>query len=400
MKFKLSKYLTTLSLAVLAGCGGGGGEGTSRTGLTAVKVMGDSLSDSGAFTGIPSSQDGLGAGRIFSVQSSPGVTHQIWTERIAAIVGGSQLCNYFQQAGLSAPVATCGSFAVGGSRLNNLYKTGLEASNPFRVTKQIEMASALGDFKSSDLLLIDGGGNDAADLIGAYLKASTDGGTAFNSIVTSIPVAGIGAADLATAGTLYMQTLADNFYNSIKTHALDKGATHIAVLNIPAVTKTPRFQMVLGSVEQSVTATYGAAAGASAREGVEQLANAWIQAFNTRLASKFAGNEKVVVIDFYGAFLDQVAHPSQYGLTNVKDPACPPALLTNGLPDLGADGLPKYNFETCTAANLSANPPAGQSGPDWWKTYAFSDGFHPTPYGYQLMSQLVSRSLAQAGWIK
>jgi len=30
---------------------------------------------------------------------------------------------------------------------------------------------------------------------------------------------------------------------------------------------------------------------------------------------------------------------------------------------------------------------------------AFSDGFHPTPYGHQLMSQLVSRSLAQAGWL-
>ena len=36
---------------------------------------------------------------------------------------------------------------------------------------------------------------------------------------------------------------------------------------------------------------------------------------------------------------------------------------------------------------------------DWWKTYAFSDSFHPTPYGHQLVSQLVSRSLARAGWL-
>jgi phospholipase/lecithinase/hemolysin len=62
--------------------------------------------------------------------------------------------------------------------------------------------------------------------------------------------------------------------------------------------------------------------------------------------------------------------------------------------------LPTYNFETCTAANLSANPPVGVSGgADWWKTYAFSDGFHPTPYGHQLASELVARSLAQAGWL-
>ena len=83
---------------------------------------------------------------------------------------------------------------------------------------------------------------------------------------------------------------------------------------------------------------------------------------------------------------------AQYGLTNVKTPACP-------VTGVGSDGLPSYNFQTCTAAALSANPPAGQSSPDWWKRYAFSDGFHPTPYGYQLMSQLVSRSLAQAGWL-
>ena len=55
----------------------------------------------------------------------------------------------------------------------------------------------------------------------------------------------------------------------------------------------------------------------------------------------------------------------------------------------------------CTAAALSAQtPPAGATGgADWWKTYAFSDSFHPTPYGHQLVSQLVSRSLARAGWL-
>lgn len=390
MKFnKLSAYCAAIGLAVLAGCGGGGGEGTSRSGLTAVKVMGDSLSDSGVFGNLGT---GSGYGRIFSVQASPGVTTSIWTERIAALMGAPQLCNFYTFTGATfTPSPTCGSFAVGSGRINNRYQATPYNAAPFSIPTQIATAVSLGDFKSSDLLLIDGGGNDAADLIGAYLTASTDGGASFASMVTSTltPVAAIGTAlgtaDLATAGTLYMQTLADEFYNSIKTNALEKGATHIAVLNIPAVTKTPRFQMVLAGVEQQ--------AGAQARAGVELLANAWIQTFNARLASKFADNSKVVVVDFYSAFLDQVAHPSQYGLTNVTTPACP-------ITGLGSDHLPTYNFETCTAAYLSANPPAGQSGPDWWKTYAFSDGFHPTPYGYQLMSQLVSRSLAQAGWIQ
>jgi lysophospholipase L1-like esterase len=45
-------------------------------------------------------------------------------------------------------------------------------------------------------------------------------------------------------------------------------------------------------------------------------------------------------------------------------------------------------------------PPAGATGgANWWQTYAFSDGFHPTPLGYQLLSQLVAKSLASAGWL-
>ena len=49
------------------------------------------------------------------------------------------------------------------------------------------------------------------------------------------------------------------------------------------------------------------------------------------------------------------------------------------------------------------NGPNGSSpiltGADWWKTYAFSDSFHPTPLGHQLLAQLISRTLAQAGWL-
>jgi outer membrane lipase/esterase len=67
---------------------------------------------------------------------------------------------------------------------------------------------------------------------------------------------------------------------------------------------------------------------------------------------------------------------------------------------VGSDGLPTYNFATCTDAALSAAPPAGATGgANWWKTWAFSDGFHPTPYGHQLLAQLISRTLAQAGWL-
>ncbi len=395
MKWKLA-LLTTAAAAILVGCGGGGADSTSqRAGITSVKVMGDSLSDSGVFKGLPT------YGRMFSVQESAREPNTVWTERIAAILGTPQLCNFFKFTGATFvpnPVAGCTSFAVGGGRINNINPQTGAGSSPFSITYQLQVASAAGNYKSSDLLLVDGGGNDAADLVGAYLAAATDGGASYAAMTGTLipmttlgPMLAAGPSGLAQAGGVYMVALADKFYDSIKTSALDKGAEKVAVLNMPGITNTPRFQMVLDSISRAYG---GGATGAAARGQSEALFKSWVEAFNARLAAKVAGDKRVVLVDFYTAFNDQIANPAQYGLTNVKTPACP-------ITGLGSDGLPTYNFQTCTAAALSAmTPPAGASGgANWWQTYAFSDGFHPTPLGYQLLSQLVAKSLATAGWL-
>ena len=64
---------------------------------------------------------------------------------------------------------------------------------------------------------------------------------------------------------------------------------------------------------------------------------------------------------------------------------------------VGGDGLPSYTFPTCTAAALSAKPPAGGTA-DWWKTYIFSDSFHPTPKGHELMAGEVIKAITAKGW--
>jgi outer membrane lipase/esterase len=393
--FRLAAAAT--AIAILAACGGGGADPTSqRAGITSIKVMGDSLSDVGVFKGIPTN------GRIFSVQDSASEPNTDWTERIAALLGIPQLCNFFKYTGAAAApfslVPGCTSYAVGGGRINNFNpQTGAGAS-PFSITYQLQVASSAGNYKSTDLLLIDGGGNDAADLVGAYLNAAKDGGASYAAMAgTLIPTATLGPmlasgqAGLAQVGSAYMVALADKFYASIKTSALDKGAERILLLNTPGITNTPRFQMVLGGI---AAAYGGGATGAGARAQSEALFKSWVEAFNSRLATLVANDKRIVLVDFYTAFNDQIANPAQYGLTNVTTPACP-------ITGMGSDGLPLYNFQTCTAAALSAmTPPAGATGgSNWWQTYAFSDGFHPTPLGYQLMSQLVAKSLATAGWL-
>ena len=384
-KYALGALGTAL---VLAGCGGGSGTATTNaSGVTSVKVVGDSLSDSGVF------------GFKFAMQGTTAEPMLVWTERIAATYGLPALCpRYIATSATTVaanPSATaCTSYGVGGGRIN--FPTA--PTSGFSIPQQLKDLAADKAYASGDLLLVDGGGNDAADLVGAYLKVPTDGGAAYAGLLTTVLSAGTvgtqlaaGASGAANVGGLYMAAVADKLFDAVKTSALDKGAKRVAMLNMPAIHLTPRFQATLDLVALS---SGGGTAGATARAQTDAVIQSWLEAFNKQLAVRAAGNSSVVVIDFYTNFKDQIANPSQYGLTNVKTPACP-------VQSIDSSGLAVYNAATCTSTLLSAQtPPAGATGgASWWKTYAFSDGFHPTIYGYQLLAQLVTKNLATAGWL-
>ena len=364
-----------LAAALLAACGGGGSDTTPRTQITSVKVMGDSLADSGTF------------GYKFTVKTAD---VQIYPERIAASYGVAALCPAFVATSATTfvrnPTPGCTNYAIGGGRINTLASDPTETS-PVSIVAQLKVAGAENTYTATDLLIIDGGGNDAADLVRAYLGAGQGQPTPYLTLLsTLLPPATVqaaaaqGAAGFAQIGGTYMTALADKYADAIKTNALDKGATHVAVLNMPGITNTPQFQAAL---DQIAAASGGGTAGATARAQAEGLFNSWFVAFNTQLAAKFAGNANVALIDFYTSFNDEIAAPGQYSLTNVKVPAC------------GATAFP-----ACTDTLLSAQtPPADSDGtPNWWKSYAFADSFHPTPYGHDLLARYITRGLAQAGW--
>lgn len=368
-----------VAACLLAACGGGGSDTTPAAAVTSVKVAGDSLADSGTF------------GYKFTVQGTAATgegSTPIWPERVATSYG-QPLCAYYRFNGSAFGAnAACTNYAVGGGRINN----AAAPTSPVSITQQLKDMGAHG-YSATDLVLVDGGGNDAADLIGAYLRASSDNGQTYAALLGSLlPPATVsaalagGASGMAQVGGAYMQALAKNFADAVKANTVAKNAPRVAVLNAPGVTLTPRFRLVLASVS--------AARGAAAAAQLEALFDGWIQAYNAQLATSLAGDNRIAVVDFYASFKDQVNNPAQYQLSNATAPACPAT-------GVGADGLPTYNFPTCTASALSAmTPPAGATGgADWWKSYGFADSFHPTPYGHQLMGQLVSRSLSRAGWL-
>ena len=185
-----------------------------------------------------------------------------------------------------------------------------------------------------------------------------------------------------------MTAVANLMADSLNSLAIDKGAQRVILFTAPNVVRTPRFQQVLAGV---AAASGGGATGAAAAAQVAALADSWVVAFNTQLKSRFASQPKVAIVDFYTEFNKWLDTPTAYGLTNTTTPACP-------VTGVESTGLPSYSIQTCTAASLSAAPQPGTTGPDWWKTYVFSDNFHGTPKTNQLMGDLVIKTLDAKGW--
>ncbi|PUE28880.1 SGNH/GDSL hydrolase family protein [Limnohabitans sp. Jir72] len=395
-RFGWSAGLAALVALGLAGCGGNNSL-PSKTAISKVYVMGDSLADVGTF------------GIKFTVQDSSNAKgFPIWPQIVASNFGLDALsqCNAYvgqltydlsgnwtNESYADNTQPGCTNYAIGAGRIivpADIKNASANSANPRNIVNQLIKRANGGNYVSTDLVLIDGGGNDAADLVGAYLGLAQgpSGITAYQTLLLQ-------QLDLSTLGTLlsipntgpaqaagaYMLKLADTFYDQIKSQVLDKGATHVAVLNMPDITLTPRFQMVLAGV----TAQSDAATAQALQGAIRQ----WISAFNTRLKANIGTDARVALVDFYTDFGDEVTNPTNYALSNTADASCP-------ITGVGSDQLPTYTFPTCTSSALDGT--TGKT-PGWWKKYAFSDGFHPTPYGHSLLAASVSRALARAGWL-
>lgn len=350
---------------LLAACGEGSNDNSLKQTFTAVKTVGDSLAGSG---------DSNGGARAGVKSDDPTKPLPLWNDRIAAIYGLTQCSPYLVDP-------DCTNYAVGGAVINR-YSNGNATESS--ITKQLHDMAAKG-FVASDLLLAIGGGNDAADLFTNYLTLAqnpTGFVTQMKSLLDSTLVDSYlaqGATGSATLGYLYMTALANFFADTITEQALDNGVTHAVVVNMPNVALTPKLRIALDQLEGASQIDH------ATRLQLEAMVAGWVNQYNSQLASRFAADKRVVVADFGKSLTDLVADPAQYAFTNAVDPAC--SALAAGL--------------ACTDTNLSAaTPPAGATGgANWWKTYAFSDEFHPTPEGFKLLAQRVTISMAQAGWL-
>jgi outer membrane lipase/esterase len=398
--------------ALLSACGGGGNSGETKVRITSVKVVGASLADSGAF------------GYKFTVQpTSASTVYQVYSERIASTYGLAALCPYYTSstggASYDAVHTGCTNFAVAGSAIN--FGVFVDTNNdtikdtfvaaPSVPTSQVQQLIDMGSqgFGSGDLLIVgEGSANDTATLVTAYLTDAASSGATnqFRTMVTTL--LGSTAANAlftadssgAAAGVAYMKALADMLVTAVKDNALDNGATRVVMLNTLDVTLTPKFQAVLAGIAAG-------SGGQAQADQIQALARAWIQAYNTQLAADVAPYaSKVAIVDFYTNFNAQLGDLSQYGLSNSTSTVCDqayaasttytPTLVTAGTTSLATPAV----VGICTDSYASSITPTESGGTsDWWKTYVFADNFHPTPYGHQLLGQLVAKRLTEACWL-
>lgn len=376
-QYKLS-YLSAFLLAILLpGCGGSDtgnqqatvspvstsaastlAENRNRENGRAHKIefsaqvsFGDSLSDVGTYA--VGTVAALGGGQ-FTV-NSPGV--QNWTAVMAAKLGLPAPCaaqtglDGDPAQGFNVPVvnhAGCSGYAQGGARvtspigIGNKLTGGANATLGFLtvpVVQQIQnhLNANGGKFNDEDIVYIMAGANDVFFQLGLLQAAATDPTGALTAM-------GLAASELTTA---------------INTQIIGNGARYVVVLNIPDIVITP-----LGAT--FVASTRG-------------LVDAMVNTFNSQLKLGVADNAKVLYVDAYADSYNQYVNPGAYGLSNVTNTAC----------DLSPAKNPLSSSLVCTNNNLIA----GITG-----NYLFSDMIHPTPYGHNLIANLVSKEMLSKGW--
>jgi outer membrane lipase/esterase len=419
------------SAAFLAACGGSGaGDQQPRVAFTQMVNFGDSLSDVGTYRTTIIAANGGGRFSINGDLTASGLLYTNWTEFLAATLKLTAPCpaetglqSVGQLSFLAQPIAdstTCLSYAQGGSEVSGPYgpsnafyytQYGQASGQLGQITKPVtaQIAAYLaghGKFSDGQLITVLAGGNDLfinraltvdaqVAAVGAALAAGQITQAQAGAKITQF--ASDAVAQMTAAGT----ALAD----LVKTQIIANGGTHVVVVNLPDVSKTPDNAVwVAGAVGTVVEPLH------------PHLTLDMTNAFNAALAAglsvttvnnlQTSSMAEVTWVDAFTNNDDQFAHPASYALTNTTTPAC--KLTPSSANDTTATGLtiPNVGFIPlasslfCTkntlitdTANVTSTDSTGVMH------YLYADTVHPTPWGYRLLAQLVGEKMAIKGWL-
>ena len=339
----IASALLLSTLAVLGGCGG-----DDRTAIRSITVFGDSLNDVGTYAVVTGSPDNPGK---FTV--NPG---RVWVENIAAYYGldlkpnRSLTLDRDASGGATTTVGTAtvlggNAYAEGGARVAQLPSESGIGNNQLVAPVKTQVANYLAvhpSFPSDGLVLIGGGGNDTFAQFSAICWGTDDNG--------------IGAGNTTIASATQFIAAAANAQLASVQLIKAKGAGIVFVAGAGDCSGNPFASYYLSSAYQ--------AKGCYAPVTASQISE-WTRQFNQVLQDGIRQLPGVVYLNPADAFAPALVDPKRYGLVNVTDPAC-----TNTKPTASA--------VFCTRQTLVT--------PDADQTYFWSDAFHPTPRGHQILS--------------
>ena len=227
-----------------------------------------------------------------------GPNSKIWVEVIASALGNTLCPHEVGLAGgvnlqLSAVVRqvpsvinnTCFGFAQGGARVRAPTYPGPNAIGTLTrpISTQVETflnISANHRFQGTDVVVVQGGGNDVEAMLDLYVAGLVTPAQAVANIQTA-------AADLA---------------NIIKTQIVAKGAGTVVVTNLPDFSLSPQFN--------------------DSAAVLKPFAVNLNKIFNQVFQQTLGVSSRIILIDIYTTLQKWVQKPQKYGFVNVKDPAC------------------------------------------------------------------------------
>ncbi|HTJ91550.1 MAG TPA: SGNH/GDSL hydrolase family protein [Pararobbsia sp.] len=356
---RVVQSVAAIALGVsMTACGGGDDSSPAPSSQTStsfqVVSFGDSLSDVGTYA--PNIALEFGGGRF---TTNPG---QVWTQDVAQYYGGTLVAA--QTGGFGATVTNDPNgygYAQGGALIDGAQGIGWAANGAAAltvpITQQIQNYVAThGTFTNNQLVLIQGGAND----IIMNIEAVSQG-------LETQPQA---QAALATAATKFVQAIGA---------ILQAGATHVVVVDVPDIGKTPL----------SILANDGGLTSATFTATIQQF-NAGVAA---GLTSAGIAN-KVVQVSSFNFIDQQVANFQANGFTvGNTGTACNLALMQQ---NAQAAGQPD---PSAFASSLFCSPQV-YTAPNADQTYMFADTIHPTTHLHALFASVVETAVNQAFGLK
>jgi phospholipase/lecithinase/hemolysin len=375
------------AFATLVACGGGSDNNNSNASSTpagGVKLQvvsfGDSLSDVGTYSPVITAS--FGGGRY---TTNPG---EVWTQKVAEYYGDTLTPAYVGGFGLALKANGGFGYAQGGSDVSRVDGIGFAPNNmaqtTWPVTQQIQQyVTDHGSFNSNQLVLINSGANDILQNLSTML-------TKIQTQVAQLTDPSQASAVIQSVAFSTVGPMAQTLGGQVAT-ILAKGATHVVVMDVPDIGKTP--------LAASLAVQFNSSQVPLVISGIVATYNGVLQ----QTLAALGVSSKVIYITTSDWLNPVLSNPSAQGFSNTTGTACTVAQMSANAtayakanPSVLTGGITAEQYGQLFGSSLFCSPNTlTVAGAD--QSYVFADTIHPTTHAHAAFATFVEGKIAATG---